>query len=284
MSESTAIGTLAQLACLLEVAAPKAGNVTPERRFEDTTWLDFAVAAAAIAPVLDQASRRPLGYTVLDAITASRDATGQNVNLGIVLLLAPLATVRSDEEPRSGVRRVLAELDAQDAERFWKAIRLAAPGGLGTSGEADIHDAPPDDVVAAMRLAADRDLVARQYADGFREVFDDAVPTLTRLLDAGLPLESAIVGLHLELVARYPDSLIARKCGDDLARDASRRAAHVLEAPWPDGADAAERFEAFDAWLRADGNRRNPGTSADLVAASLFLALRAGIIALPLRS
>jgi len=34
-------------------------------------------------------------------------------------------------------------------------------------------------------------------------------------------------------------------------------------------------------WLRADGNRRNPGTSADLVAATLFVALREELIPLP---
>ena len=40
-------------------------------------------------------------------------------------------------------------------------------------------------------------------------------------------------------------------------------------------------FREFDAWLRADGHRRNPGTTADLIAASLFAAFRDGILPMP---
>ena len=33
-------------------------------------------------------------------------------------------------------------------------------------------------------------------------------------------------------------------------------------------------YDGFDRWLRADGHARNPGTTADLVTACLFVALR----------
>ena len=77
--------------------------------------------------------------------------------------------------------------------------------------------------------------------------------------------------------------LIARKCGTDVAAEASDRAAKLMDAPGTPG-DAAfrEGLVVFDAWLRADGHRRNPGTTADLITASLFVALRQNIIQLPL--
>jgi triphosphoribosyl-dephospho-CoA synthase len=48
----------------------------------------------------------------------------------------------------------------------------------------------------------------------------------------------------------------------------------VLQAGWPDTSVGRKTCQELDAWLRADGHRRNPGTTADLVAATLFAALR----------
>jgi triphosphoribosyl-dephospho-CoA synthase len=111
-------------------------------------------------------------------------------------------------------------------------------------------------------------------------VFCDGLDWLRESCEAGLELDSAIVRLHLQFMASYPDSLIARKCGPETARKAAAGAARVLEGGWPEAGTEA-LFTELDTWLREDGNRRNPGTSADLVAGCLFLALRAGIIALP---
>ncbi|MCZ6795145.1 MAG: triphosphoribosyl-dephospho-CoA synthase [Planctomycetota bacterium] len=271
-------GDLAVKACVLEVTAPKAGNVHPRCGFADTTWTDFLDAAVAVAPALDRAAGQPLGVTILDAVRASREKTGKNVNLGIILLLAPLATVRRDEEMREGVRRVLRSLGPEDCARTYEAIRIADPGGLGDAPEGDVRGEPPDDLIAAMRLAEDRDLVARQYARDFEDVLDVATPLLQAALQEGTPLQDATVLLHLQLLERHPDSLIARKCGLEEAREASRRAERVLGAGWPRSDEGLREFDGLDGWLRETGNRRNPGTTADLVAATLFLSLRTGII------
>jgi len=125
-----------------------------------------------------------------------------------------------------------------------------------------------------MALAAERDLVARQYARGFREVFDEGLPALLRAARAGAGTERAIIACQLHLLARHPDSLIARKRGLDEALEASRRASQVCG--WEQGLGDWSELETFDAWLRQGGHARNPGTTADLVAACLFAALREG--------
>ena len=132
-----------------------------------------------------------------------------------------------------------------------------------------------------MRLAADRDLVARQYVSGFREVLDEAVPTIEAGLDRGWGSAAAIVHAQLTLMSRFPDSLIARKCGPQpwpSGRPIMRR--DVLQA----GTPADDSFLAgggdLDFWLRSDGHRRNPGTTADMIAAGLFALLRDGIMEL----
>ena len=273
-------GELAMMACLLEARAPKAGNVSPAKGFKGTTLRHFIEAASAIAGPLDRAAERPLGDTILEAVTESRKVTEQNVNLGIILLLGPLASAPQGAEPRDGVRGVLDNLDDEDCRKVYDAIRIASPGGLGSVETADVNDPPPGDLIAAMELAAERDLVARQYVNGFEQVFCDGLDWLRESCEAGLELDSAIVRLHLQFMASYPDSLIARKCGPETAREAAAGAARVLEGGWPEAGTEA-LFTELDSWLREDGNRRNPGTSADLVAGCLFLALRAGIIALP---
>jgi triphosphoribosyl-dephospho-CoA synthase len=170
-----------------------------------------------------------------------------------------------------------------DARAVYQAIRLAAPAGLGRVPEQDVHDEPTQTLRQVMALAAARDLVARQYADGFREVFDDGLPALGRGLEQTGSLEGAIVFGHVHLMAQHPDSLIARKRGPAEADEAARRARQVLDAGWPEREPGRAALADLDAWLRAAGRGRNPGTTADLVTASLFAALREGIIQVPSR-
>jgi triphosphoribosyl-dephospho-CoA synthase len=275
-------GLWAQLACLWEASARKAGNVHPAANFTDLTYMDFLMSAAALAPVMALAAQDKVGGTVLRAVWFTRRVVRTNTNLGMALLLAPLATVGRSEELRTGLQRILESLDLLDARAVYAAIRLAVPGGLGTVDEQDVHAEPTLPLREVMALAQERDLVARQYVNGFREVLDDGVPALQRGLAAGLCLEDAIIATHLEWMARHPDSLIARKRGPAEAEEAGRRAGAVLAAGWPHSDVGRREFAALDAWLRAEGNARNPGTSADLVTACLFVALREEMIELPL--
>ncbi|MCI0359255.1 MAG: triphosphoribosyl-dephospho-CoA synthase [Planctomycetaceae bacterium] len=283
-SVTLSLGQCATLACLLEAAAPKAGNVHRSADFEDLTLFDLLASAVAIASAIDAAPQAGVGRTVLDAITATRAVVSTNTNLGIVLLLAPLAAVpRSRPLSSASVRDVLATLTAEDCRLVYTAIRLAMPGGLGKVEEMDIAGEPPADLLFAMRAAADRDLVARQYTDDFRLVLEEALPLLIAGRSSGWSLTDSIIHAHLALLARYEDSLIARKCGSPTAKQVSARAGSVLATGGPGDEAYYESLADFDFWLRADGHRRNPGTTADLVAAALFAGLRDGQIQPPYR-
>jgi triphosphoribosyl-dephospho-CoA synthase len=166
----------------------------------------------------------------------------------------------------------------------YEAIRLANPGGLGKVEQADIGAAPPANLLDAMRLAADRDLVARQYTNNFTDVLGSVVPWLRQA--CGMPnwsLADAVVFTFLQLLAVEPDSLIARKCGVETARQASTRAAQLVQLGGIAHPDYLRSLADFDFWLRSDGHRRNPGTTADLIAAGLFVGLRQGFVAPPFR-
>src|SRR5262245_55488585 len=152
------IGQLAQLACEWEVLARKAGNVCPGREFPDLTVDDFLKSAAAIAPVMDEAPHQPLGVTILGAIEATRKVVHTNTNLGIVLLLAPLASVPLEEPLHTGIKRVLSQTTVEDSRKVYQAIRLAKPGGLGKVCAQDVADEPTLPLTYVMALAMDRDL------------------------------------------------------------------------------------------------------------------------------
>jgi triphosphoribosyl-dephospho-CoA synthase len=274
----------AQLACLLEATARKPGNVHRFADFADTSYLDFCASSLVVGKHLcsEQIRDRGVGAVIEQAVRDTRNLVGCNTNLGLVLLLVPLAAVPSGAGLRPGVTTVLESLTVADARAVYSAIRQAHPGGLGTSPAQDVSDEPTVTLRHAMALAADRDAIARQYVSDYADVFDLGLPAIRRHLEAGRSLERAIVACHLVLMAERPDTLIARKCGVDVAVESAGRASAVLASGWPESAAGRTAIATLDHWLRAEQNRRNPGATADLVAAVLYAALYDGTIALPI--
>ncbi|MBI1314994.1 triphosphoribosyl-dephospho-CoA synthetase [bacterium] len=269
-------------ACLLEATARKAGNVHPGAAFEHLSYDDFVRSAEACAPVIATASQNGVGASILEAVRATKTCCAHNTNLGIILLLTPLAAVPPGVPLADGIGPVLANLTDDDTAAVYEAIRLAAPRGLGSSDEADVTaGAPGSSLLAAMNLAAGHDQVAAQYVTDFRLVLWFGVPLLERSEDFGSRWEEAIVRLQLELMGRCPDTDINRKCGPLDAEESARRAQAVLNARWPLSTEGRFRFREFDRWLRARESLRNPGTTADLITACLFAALRDDLIAPP---
>jgi triphosphoribosyl-dephospho-CoA synthase len=269
---------------LLEATAPKVGNVHRGADFDDLTFVDFVASAVAIGPNMEAAAALGVGRTVLDAIIATRGLVGTNTNLGMALLFAPLAVVPRDERlTTASVGAVLQGLTPEDSALVYEAIRLARPGGLGRVETMDVEGESPADVMAAMQAAAGRDLVARQYADDFTLVLDEALPGIIAGRDRGWSLTDSIIHAHVSLIAVHGDSLISRKCGSELAKRAATIARQVLSCGDPKDERYLEALADFDFWLRSDGNRRNPGATADLIAAALFAGLRDGRLPPPWR-
>jgi triphosphoribosyl-dephospho-CoA synthase len=268
------VESLLRRACRLEVLARKPGNVHPDAAFCDLTCDDFLRSADIVAPILAAAPVLGLGVAILDAVTKMQVVLGKNTNLGIILLLAPLAAVPTGQSVSQGIGAVLDGTSVEDARLVYRAIRTAAPGGMGKAAEQDLSQEPTQSLVEVMRLAADRDRVAYQYAHSFRDVIELAVPALLDWMRRTSDWETAVIGLHVQLMGAIPDTLIARKCGADVAVESARRARQVLDAGWPETAAGRVAVARLDGWLREDGHRRNPGTTADLVAASLFVAQR----------
>ena len=281
LEETTADGRVWALirdACVIEAQAVKAGNVHPHASFADTTFDDFVRSAGIIAACWSAAPQASVGQWIYSAVREVRYAIGRNTNLGIILLLAPLtkaaylAVSRGLLGPLLPSHEVLGGLDASDAADVYRGIALAAPGGLGDSDRDDVRGPPPDDLLRAMAAAAGYDDVARQYVTNFADVYTLA-GRLVELCGAGQSLLAAVPRLQIEWLATRLDSLIVRKCGIGTAREVLQAAAAVLGSGPAGSAAYDAAWRRFDDQLRSDGNRLNPGTTADLLAAAIFVYL-----------
>lgn len=266
-------------ACALDVAVRKPGNVSIHSAGHGMQAEQFLSSAQVAADALCQSGAR-VGERIEAAVRATRSAVGCNTNLGIVLLCAPLAAAAEQPGPlRQALARVLSGLDRQDAAAAFRAIALAQPGGLGEAPEADVRRPAEVSLLQAMRLAADRDRIARQYRDGFAELFElglAALPPGFELVEDPVPV-APVQALFLAWLASASDSHIVRKQGEVVAQNVMAAAQHWRGRDAAAiGFDADPGFRAWDEGLKAAAV--NPGTSADLCVATLMLA---GLTGLP---
>ncbi|SDH16725.1 triphosphoribosyl-dephospho-CoA synthase [Paraburkholderia steynii] len=264
-------------ACRLDVETAKPGNVSVASAGHGMQAAQFIDSAEAAAPALFTRGAR-VGTRILDAVTRTQQVAGCNTNLGIVLLVAPLAAALEpldDTAPldaarwQASVDNVLSRLDVDDARAAYRAIALANPGGLGDAPEQSVHAPPTVDLRGAMSLAAERDSIARQYANGFADIFGVGLDAIAQ---SHCSTPTAItLDVFLTFLGAWPDSHILRKHGVAVAQSVTREA-RERHAQWL-GADTpahAAQLDAWDAELKAQGV--NPGTSADLSVATLFVA------------
>ena len=252
-------------ACRAELTALKPGNVHIFAPGHRMTVADFERSAEVAAPFIAEAGAG-VGQRVLGAMRATLVAVGQNTNLGILLLCAPMA--RAAEQGGNlveALRRVLADLTLEDARDVYAAIAAANPGGLGAVPEHDVTTAPVVPLSVGMGAAQARDRIARQYVTGFSDLIDLGLPIFDS--EPAVPSSGAVTRLYLTWLAAFPDSHVARKYGAKRA-EALREEVRAL-AIGPDRDVNQRLLMNLDARWKSEGI--NPGTSADLTVATIFL-------------
>ena len=275
----------AQLALLLEVAGtPKPGNVDRERDFPDLRFEHFLAGAVGAGPGLHAAEEgAPVGEAFERAVSGMSQQAGGNTQFGALLLLVPLVRAAADSQDASGdlspedATRVVEATTTEDAANFYRAFdhadvfvddppedaqALDVRRGSDAIPAVEERDATMYDVLA---LGDDDDDVAAEWTGGFERTFW-AADRLADLPDDA-PASAKAAQVYLELLAREPDTLVAKQHGAKTAESVRVRAQEALEG-------GPEVVAAFAESLVADGV--NPGTTADLTAAGLFVALVRG--------
>ena len=261
-------------ACMAELQALKPGNVHAFADGHGMTIDDFIKSADVTAEIITRPDLS-LGERIFYAAEATKNAVGQNTNLGVLLLCAPIidaALKLADEQSLpQALHETLSQLTVSDAEYVSRAIVLASPGGLGDAAQYDVRDIPTVNLLTMMRSAQHKDRIAWQYANDFQDIMGFG---LSRYADAMIkwanPAWSA-TALYLAYLAHYPDTHVARKYGESFAESLRQEAAEFEHMHSTAGNPKLVQKKLID-WDKSLKTRAiNPGTSADLTVATLLL-------------
>ena len=268
----------AELALTLEVAStPKPGNVDRHRDHGDLRFEHFLAGAVGSRLGLELAAGdAPLGDAFERSVRGMSRQSGGNTQFGCLLLLVPLVrAAATDRLSPDGLRTVTASTTVDDAAAFYRAfehVDVAVDDPPDEAPDLDVRrgaDAVPAlrdrglTLADVMAMSADRDANAAEWTGGFERVFDAA----DRVLDDDGPVTDRLARVFLDLLAERPDTLVAVEHGSERARAVSREA-DAVRGDLDAADELAERF--VDEGI-------NPGTTADLTAATAFVALERGV-------
>lgn len=285
----------AQLACILDATVPKPGNVSRHHDFADTKYEHFLASGIAIGEAVSKAfefgksveknkkEKKPmLGKLILRAVEDSKELhRGKNTNLGIAMLLIPLAAalgmsrkIKNLNELRSRVDFLIKNSTPQDTVYLYRAVRLSG-AEVGRSERFDVNAPDIEKKVLKKNMnlhkvfkIASWDTIARELATGMEITFNISYPALLKEFKKANDISKAALRAFFVLLSKVPDTLIERKKGRKAAEEVSKKAGEILKAGLKE-----EDVRRFDAMLRKEGNALNPGTTADLICASLMMLL-----------
>lgn len=276
MIERQALMDVYLQACETELQAFKPGNVSIYSAADDMTVEDFRLSAKVSSPAITNPDYT-LGEKIYYAIEATREAVACNTNLGIVLLCAPLMqavqTAAKGQDLRQALSNVLENTTVRDAEWVFKAIVLAAPAGLGESGRQDVNQDATVTLTQAMAIAAERDRIALQYTNCFKDIFEFTISEYNRAFVLSGESGWAALTVFAEMLARFPDSHIERKYGKQYSEWIAEQMAELCKAikaaDKPD--DVLPLLYRIDEAFKA--KKVNPGTTADITVATVLVVL-----------
>ena len=299
-----------QLGILLEVSAPKPGNVNKNSGFETTKFEHFLASAVAVMPSFERAAEQGIkvskraiqpeqigiGGIMKEAVmNINAWQNGGNTLLGTVLLLSPIAVAAgislardsrlSSSRLREDIGLVVESTTPSDAVAVYEAINMAGPNGLaGKTPTLDVND--PNSKIRLMeeritlyevfKISAPYDSISKEWVENYPTTFEMGLPYFTQQLKETGNLNTAIVHTFLRVLSKVSDTLIIRKAGPRKAEAVSSKAREVMNLGGLTTSLGKEKLSRLDKELRGPMNKLNPGTTADIIAAILSVALLKG--------
>ncbi len=292
-----------QLALLLEVSAyPKPGNVSRTHDFAETSYEHFLASAVAVYPVLREAAARGfawkegggvgvrvgVGELVRRAVEESVAwQSGGNTHFGALLLLVPLAVAAGSYKPdldpgllKRRAEEVVQNTSVEDAVELYRAFPKAKVKVRAGVPEFDLTDAGGVREIRAsgkslheiLEISASYDLISRELVGGFEKTFRYAelLKDWIKNKDKERRVNDAVTNAYLRLLSEERDTFVEMKFGAEKSESVRKRAEEIVNSGCKRG-----EVEEFDEELIKAGV--NPGSTADIIAAALFVALLGGL-------
>lgn len=291
------IAKTAQIASVLEVSGyPKPGNVHRTRDFPDMIFEDFLISGIVIGNTMKRAaelgkhySSNPremakieIGKLIKEAVVETDKWVENNTNLGIIMLLTPICAAAGmsndiDEMPYN-IDEILRATTPYDAVNLYEAINIADAGGMGVQDEFDVANENAQkellekniNMYDVLDLSSQWDRLANEITRTMPITFEMGYPIFKDVKkDHGI--NKATVQTFLTILSIYPDTLIARKYGLDTAQEVSVDASLIIKEGGALTEKGRDMLVDFDSYLVK--KNYNPGTTADLTASSVMIAL-----------
>ena len=300
------VANCASIAALLEASAyPKPGNVHRLNDMENTRYEHFLAGSVALGSIMGNLAERSyraedwstvgLGRCIKDAVDEMFIwQNGGNIHLGVILLFTPLsaaagATFRDNEfdvmRLKEYTQQIIAKAVLNDSIDIYAAIdRAMSQRNLGSADDLDVSDKRSIERIKRenitplriFELCKERDMICHEWVTGFRTVFEKGYPYLRYKIKSGTSINDATVDTFLNILAEHPDSLIQRKTGIEAAQQVSDKAREILQAGGKSSEKGTKMLWSLDEELKQEKGLLNPGTTADLTAASLLVLLLSG--------
>lgn len=304
------VGRCAQLAALLEVSAyPKPGNVHRLHDFPVTKYEHFLAGSVSLFPSMRSLARSGyevrngsknwlelgIGNRILEAVKESfKWQNGGNVNLGVNLLFAPISAAAGYilggdswdfNELRKIIRIITKSTTLRDSVNLYEAIRIGMTNRvLGQVAELDVNNGSSIKQIKKNKIilyeifqkCSSWDTICREWVSGYEITFTKGYSFLSKSLKKTNDINSVIVDTFLHILSEEPDSLIQRKNDLQTALGVSKKAKAILSEGGYASKKGYELIVTLDKELQESGGRLNPGTTADITAASIYLLLLEG--------
>ena len=259
--------------CKKDIELIKPGNVNLLSSHKDTKAQDYLDSAILSSKELFN-QNYSLGKRILESVNVTRSQVNVNTNLGIILLCAPVIQSYIDFnnlDLREGIKKTLSTTSIKDTHDLCAAINISSPGGLGDSDMYDTGSYPNASIKQIMDYSQEYDRISYQYSHNFSDIFDFIIPKLEFLNQRHESLDITLSLLFIEILAKIPDSHISRKFGDKIAKKTSNNAHDLLKIldREHDPDYLAKALNNLDYEYKKKGI--NPGTTADLLVASLMI-------------
>jgi len=273
------VAQCAVLAMLFELSSsPKPGNVDRCHDFSDIGFHHFLTSAVSAYPVFRKAAqgKGSVGSLILEGVEAWQTWNlSSNTHFGSLVLMIPIAiAARRPDELQSELREVLEKTTVIDAIDFYRAFEKAKARvahvdsfSLNDKNWQKTVQGSGKTLLELMRLSSKHDIVAREWSTNYERSFLLAERLAEQISRWGQ--NDGVVRTFLEALAEVPDSLICAKFGEEVASQVSRRAGEALLD------ETLGKARELDRDLLAQDI--NPGSTADLIAASLFISLLRGL-------
>ncbi len=286
ITDTSHIARCAQLAMLLEVSAtPKPGNIDRDHNYTDTHFEHFLASAVGVYPVLEKAARSKsgIGALIREAVVESTQwQKGGNTHFGAFILLIPLVIAAGKCENKTclkaHVQKVVKETTVEDAIEFYRAfseskvkVKPVDDLALGDAASLDKIRAQGLTLFNMMEISSGYDMIANEWVNNFQKTFECAGSIRNKLKNHGI--NDAVVLTFMQLLSSNKDTFIETKFDSKTAEQVSMRAREILQKGDID--DIRDEIHSFDDELLKEGT--NPGSTADIIIAGLFVALFEGM-------